>query len=228
MDDLPQRGGTAMVADNIGLFPGFGWLTSGSWSEILFKTWLLTPIGFILVGIVGESRLVPLLPKNQFLSFFPGDLFLGVGITIQIVLAGDITPGRHWFQSIWFHLAALLVCLAVAVFMTFDEYRSGAYPLHAILSPTKLYHNGLLYVGYGYLAATTAIAELSGSAWSWSHGIWLAVSVIAIFVWVQFVALDNKLSDAAKQHKWARAHIAGWLPFWYLFTGEKFVISDFA
>jgi hypothetical protein len=224
MDDLPQRGGTAMVADNIGLFTGFGWLTSGSWWEILLKTWLLTPIGFILVGIVGESRLVPLLPSNQFWSFFPGDLFLGVFVTIQIVLAGDITPGERWYNSTLLHVIVLVVCILVAAFMTFDEYRGGMYPLWAILSPTKIYHNGLLYVGYGYVAVTTTLAQLFGSDWSWSHGIWFAGSLFALYVWVQLLALDNSISKDVKRHKAERAHIAGW---WPLFL-KPFEISDLA
>lgn len=208
-----------MVSETIGLLSGFGWVVEGDFQVILFKMLLLTPIGFILIGIVGEGRLVPLRPSKQFLSFFPGDLFLGMFAAMIAWLARDVSTGERFYNSAIFHVLVLAATFSVAIALTVMEYTDGAYPLRAILSPTKLYHNLLLYGGYSYVVVTTTIAVLAGSEWSALLAGKLAVSFVVLGVWVILVIEDNSLSSISAKKKAQSAHVDDWKLFGVMSPG---------
>lgn len=198
-------------ADKIGLLPGFGWLTGHGWLFTLLVVWLFTPAALIAVGAIGESRLVPLDSWNgrQYWSFFPGDLFLGV-MTAGLLIATQSLPERQaFYNATWWHVTVLATCVIVAVVLTIGELRSGMYPSGAILSPTKLYHNGVLYVGYGYVVASTLVACLFG-------GVWRPLLLPAIFglVWVAMLAVDSKSPPEVAAERASHAHVTEWKPIW--------------
>lgn len=200
-----------MVAEKIGLLPGFSWTAGHGFWATLAICWCLTPIGHMLVGAIGESRFVPLDSWNgrQFWSFFPGDLFLGWTAALLLVLAQRLPSEPRWYNSTWWHAAVLLGCALVALVLTYGEWKSGAYPTRAILSPTKLYHNGVLYIGFGYVIVSTLVACLFGAP---LQSVLLAL-VPGIF-WVGMLAIDNtpSASDAAERAR--HAHVADWRPIW--------------
>lgn len=197
------------VADKIGLLPGFGWVAGHNLLVTLLICWGLTPFGHLLVGFVGESRLVPISPRYQFLSFFPGDLFLGAMAAGLLVLAQNLPAEQHVYNSTWWHVLVFIGGCAVAVGLTWMEYKSGAYPARAILSPTKFYHNGLLYAGYGYIIVTTLVAVLA-SARSW----WLVPVLLPGLVWVFFLYKDNTYQPEDAARKARHAHVENWSPLW--------------
>lgn len=201
------------VADRIGLLPGFGWMADHNFWVALVICIAITPIGHLVVGLIGESRIVPIAPSWQFLSFFPGDLFLGVMAAGLLSLGADVSGGQHWYNATWWHGLVFGSAVIVAVVATYSEWKSGVYPTRAIFSPTKLYHNGLLYIGYGYVIVTTLVAVLFGADISWQ----LPLVLIPGVIWVILVIKDSTLSaeDPEKLEVKARsAHVANWSPIW--------------
>lgn len=205
------------VSDRIGFPPFLGWVTDHqSFFVTLLICWAITPGMMIVVGLLGEFRLIPLTPDRQFLSFFPGDLFLGVGVAAAIEAARELPESRGWWSAPIVHFIVFGAAAYVAIRMTRGELKNGAYPKWAILSPTKLYHNGALYGIYGYLAAMTVIADVVGLGWrEIYHGGWLTLSVIFFVIWAVIVAVEGMIYGKAGMAKKARhAHIETWFYKW--------------
>lgn len=206
------------VADKIGLLPGFGWIAGHNFWITLVLCLLFTPIGHCLVGLVFESRFVPLSPTKQFLSFFPGDVFLGMMTAGLLALAHQLPAEQRWYNATLWHVPVwnTLVftgAILVAVLLTRQEYRDagkpGGYTRRAMRSPTKIYHNYLLYGGYGYIIVTTLVAVVAaGRSW------WLALALLPGLVWVGCLVADNFVSSETKQSRVDNAHIEHWRPFW--------------
>jgi hypothetical protein len=201
------------IADRIGLLPGFGWMADHNFWVTLAVCLVITPIGHLVVGLIGESRLVPISPSYQFLSFFPGDVLLAVSVAGLLRLAADIDEKSAWYNDGRWHVAVLVVAMLLAGLATWDEWRSGIYPTRAIFSPTKLYHNGVLYIGYGYVIVTALIAVVFGRGVDW---LFIAALVPAL-IWLFLVGYDstlNKKHPALVKQKAGSAHVANWSPIW--------------
>lgn len=201
--------------DQLGLLGYANWLTGHGFLLTIFLCWLLTPGMMIVIAPLLESRWLPLGRYRQFRSFFPGDLFLGVSTAGLLVLAQTLPPVPRWYNSGVWHWSVQIAAIAVALVLTWSEYKAGAYPLRAILSPTKLYHNFLLYGGYGYVALTTLVAVLFGSDWTWSFAGWLVLCLLPLLWWGYLVIQDNSLSGEQARWKAASAHIEDWTPIWW-------------
>lgn len=198
------------TADTIGLLPGLGWLAGHSFAWTLTLCLFITPVLHVLIGLVFEGRVVPLRPSRQFLSFFPGDVLLGIAVAGMLTQAQKIPGEPRWFNAWWWHVLVLLVALAIAAWMTRAEARDGVYPRRAMLSPTKLYHNFALYGIYGYVAFVTFVAVVC-AAWSW----WLLLLVgLPLLLWVGLVVYDNLCSERVRRRRAAYAHVADWRPIW--------------
>jgi len=202
------------ISNTIGLLPGFGFLTGHSFYVTLLICWAITPVGHLLVGLVGESRLVPLRSSEQYLSFFPGDLFLGTAVAGYLVLAGEVRHEDRWFNSLGVHLVVLIGALVVASLLTLMELKGGAYPPRAIKSPTKIYHNFVLYGLYGYVAFVSLMAVFVGMNWNAGSVVAASVSTIFGLVWVRFVFIDSTLTREESAKKAMHAHISDWKPIW--------------
>lgn len=201
----------ANTADRIGLLPGFDLLAGhGFWLTVTF-CWLLTPVGNLLIGAIGESRLVPVDSWNgrQFWSFFPGDLVLGVAAAVLLVSSQNLPDEQRWYNHTVWHFVVLVACAAVAVTLTVVEWRSGAYPPAAILSPTKLYHNGVLYIGYGYVIVATLTACLFGGVLRGG-----AIAVVIGLIWMALLVCDNMVSEPEATRRASIAHVPDWKPLW--------------
>ena len=198
-----------MVSD-IGLLPGFNELAMfigrSLWVGLLV-CWAITPGMMFLVALLFESRLLPLRPSKQLLSFFPGDLFLGIMVAGVVWSAarlpeGDRILGPMKVNSLVVQLAILGVVTAVAYAQHSSEVKAGVYPPRAVNSPTKIYHDVVLYVGYGYLAASSCIFNVVSHNWSalW----WLLAGV----PWIALVWWDTIHRNPKS------AHVADWEPLW--------------
>jgi hypothetical protein len=197
------------TAGRIGLLPGFRWIAGRSFLQTLAICLLITPVGHCVVGLVFESRWVPLAPSRQFVSFFPGDVFIAIMMAGLLTLAKELPQSRRFFNSTWFHAAVLTFTVCAAVCLTWSEWSNGFYPTRAIFSWTKIYHNLLLYGGYGYVVITTLTALVVGDR-SRRFFLFLLPGV----VWVGLVVMDNTLPADVARSKAEHAHVADWQPIW--------------
>ena len=202
------------TADKIGLLSGFSWMAGHGILVTVLICWGLTPVGHLVVGLVGESRWVPISPNKQYLSFFPGDLLLGMTAASLLVLAQRLPDTERWYNSTIWHVIVLVGALVVASGLTFMEWKGEFYPHRAIMSPTKLYHNFLLYGGYGYVIVATLIAVVAGGPWSPMYGVWLFLCLVPSLVWIKFLERDNSLKGSVARSIADHAHIADWQPLW--------------
>lgn len=212
-------------ADPLGLFWYLSWLSGhGIWTTLLLCL-LVTPVAMMVIAPVGETRWLPLGSKHQFQSFFPGDIFLGIGAAILLRMAGDLPAEERWYNNFWWHLSLQLVTIIAAAWLTYGEFRERnvLYPARALRSPTKAYHNAGLYVAYGYVVVATLVAVLFGGAWSkdgafnWKFSLVLATAIAFLYQWLKRVIADGRLrktNPRAFKAKIRGAHIADWQPIW--------------
>ena len=171
---------------------------------LLAVCWLITPGGLILVGLIGENRLIPLFdPSKQFLSFMPGDLFLGVTVAWLLYNLPSLRHG--WYLSLWWYVVILIVAFIVAVVITKAEFDTGFFPARAILSPTKIYHNFILYAGYGSVAVFALIAGFASGSWAKT-----LVAIIPATGWIIMLLIEPSWPVNANATRCLNAHIANW------------------
>ena len=214
----PQKMESTMeTADKIGLLTGFGWMAGHSWFTTLMLCWLLTPVGMIVVARLLESRKLPLKKHEQYQSFFPGDVYLGFTVTGLLVLAQRLPDREAWYNSTLIHLIILGLTSIVAIGLSLMEISQEAYGGRAMYSPTKLYHNGVLYVGYGYIAVSTSVSVIGGFGWS-NIQLYDMVMFVALLgmsgMWAKALYDDNTAPKKLNDERKANAHVSTWKPIW--------------
>jgi hypothetical protein len=178
-----------------------------SYWQWLLICWLISPGALIIIGVVGESRLVPLFnPRKQFLSFFPGDLFLGVSVSWLIFEMVRLQPEK-WYLSWWWYVILLIIALSIAVTMTQSEYKSNYFPKRAILSPTKIYHNLALYGVYGSIAGFSILAGFFSR-----HILQTLLAMSPMLCWASMLIIERFLPKNAEKTRRNCAHVADWKP----------------
>lgn len=241
------------TGEKIGLLNGFGWVANQTWWLTLLILWMCTPGMMILIGVIFESRWIPLWSAKQFRSFFPGDFFLGGALLALLMLARRLPAKQAWYNSWQWHIGVFLFVLGVAFLMTFLEWNRGdamdpsRYTLRTIVSPTKLYHNGFLYWLYGYVTVTTFFAVVAGYWWQgWSEtsgswlqklggllwnerSAWLLLALIPLLIWGLLARHDSIVisqGSEARNLKTANAHISNWHPIWKPQVGVPRIRTD--
>lgn len=168
----------------------------------LFAAWALTPVWFIVVGIICESRVVPLW-RNQSRAFMPGDLALGV------------TFATGWYLHPRFDPTLLVIGLVAGVVLLclmrrkFDG--TNNYPLPTLRSPTKVYHDYVLYIGYVAALVSVAVPGILMSSWSDAMPL-KVIGLIAFVVWLSGLVADGLDPDMPRKRK--LMHVSDWRPIW--------------
>lgn len=199
------------VSRAVGL-PPFAEVLFGHSFWTTFCIYLFITMGAtIVIGIVGESRMIPLTPDKQFLGFCPGDICFSVGAAGLTMVASTVTRqlGAHNMPA----TQALLMLAAVGFvgWITWDEWQRGDYPsLWALLSPVKVYHT-LMFAVLAYVMLALLVAAAFG------HGVtWGTVNVLAILIgfggYAYFISLDERKTDVEKAAISAHAVISDWVP----------------
>lgn len=203
------------VADKFGFLPGFGWVAT-QWTPYgplnsfitVFICWLIAPGSVWAVQYFIEGRAISLKAEDNFASFYPGDLFLGVMVGFIIGLGMAVLPAQEaWYTSAKWHWSVLSVCVALSLVLTWLDVgavrktHGPEYPLWQILTPAKLTHNLLLYGPYAYLAITAIVAVASGMTWTWLTTMSFAVSMLVGSVWLMLVMKDSTLAAQLRLDK---------------------------
>ena len=150
---------------------------------------ILTPIMMFLIGIIFEKRILPI-GKGQSWAFWPGDLALGP-ILALIVSQISLLPHRGWWRG-WLWLTLVIIgAVAAIVFMRVigdaPAYRGseGA----TANSPTKWYHDIVLYGIFGTLIVVPGIPVLIATPWANNPNKYYML--LGLFVWAFGLAYDG-------------------------------------
>lgn len=202
-----------------GLLVGFDW----SFWPLFWLYFTLTPFAMFVIALVLETRWLPINLRRQYVSFLIGDIFLAwTAALLSVNNQGSVYKPMH----IWAGLLLLAATVIVSIVMTNGEYQEAvkkasgnhpdliAYEVRAVLSPTKLYHNIVLYAGYVFiLVMLLAETTLQGTPF-WM----IMLLLVPALVWLAILILENYLtSDEVKQLRCdgvIGAHIKDWFCIW--------------
>ncbi|MCX5388347.1 hypothetical protein [Streptomyces sp. NBC_00083] len=141
-----------------------------------------------LLALVLERRL--LRPRHEFTAFLYGDPALAVSCAAGVWLAG--APGASVPVAGWPAVAVLVLPLVFGVWQARSELRAGLYTRAQLLSPTKLWHQVVVYPVLTYLvggALLRGIASGAGGAARWAAP---AVMAGGFLFWVAANVRDRR------------------------------------
>ncbi len=209
---LSQLGVIVSNTDRIGLPSFLEWLVSGPWAATAFA-WILTPVGLYAVAYVFESRLVgrDFHPwYGAFRGFMPGDLFLGASFGQFVWQLGQSNTKPGWWGEWWWHLIVVVGAVVVALLVR-EKMDRPNYHDRAMNSPSKLYHDFVIYMGFGYVFFTTAIAATLSTGWDFS----LLRPFGFLGAWAYCVlGLDGRQTKYELRRMARNSHPADWEPIW--------------
>ena len=189
-------------SDKLGSLPYLGAIFDHGFAAAL--AWgILASFGAMnILAVVLEHRV--LIPNQQYASFYKGDL-LGLPVMIGSIasMAVGIAAGVYWFQGTWWHVTWLSIGLAVGVGFMLMEYSAHAYTIHQMLSPTKLYHNLVVFPLMVYWVCANGIPTLiysENGPRGIFHGNYTGLVPVVVFgaslaYWIKLILHDLKVSD---------------------------------
>lgn len=186
-------------------------LRNGEFLRVLIIAWAVTPGGVILVGIVFESRIVPIW-KNQSRGFMPGDIALGVMFAIGWYLYPQV-PEESFWASAKMPIIGLFVGALTCTLMRTKFDGENHYSPAELRSHTKRFHDYVLYIVY--LTAIIAICVpsiLFGTSWSGDNWEIKRLAVFMLAIWVVGMAIDG--FDRKMPEKRKKMHVAAYDPIW--------------
>ena len=194
-----------------GLLVGF----NQSFPVVFAAYLLLTPLlPYVFIAPLLESRWLPFNLRRQFATFVVGDVLLALSAALMTI---SNQSGEFKRIPAWIMLSVLAITIAVSIVITKGEYTAAtrgdefAYEPRAVISPTKLYHNIVLYAGYAFVLVMLLIEMiLQGAGLSK-----VLLALIPAIGWAITLVLEEKLtSDDVRRSRARNAHIASWSYLW--------------
>ena len=187
----------------------FEWLSeliSANWLKSLIAWLIVWPGGFFVIGIVFESRLIPLW-KGQSKAFFPGDLALIVALVTIIGL--DVKVPRWAETPLWGYFTMITV-LMIAIIIRRNDISN--YPARAGRSPTKIVHDIVGYFYIPWLMSMIGIPKLIESPpWNKPTVGWVVFWLALLFY---FGCVFYDVANPATPADIKIRHPENWQPLW--------------
>jgi hypothetical protein len=172
-------------ADGFFLSGIMNWLMASPWWLALLFGWSVTPGMMFVLGWTLEGRTLPIRENSR--AFLPGDFFLGTLLASSVALLNTAESSASWWTSyewLWVvFVGTTLVSIAVNALCDWPHYGR-----RQLLSPTKLWHEFVIFCLYGSLLIGLSLpafvyGELSvfgillriaqlGSLAVWVAGLW--------------------------------------------------------
>lgn len=199
------------LAHQIGLASPFEFVTGHSLWIALLICWAIIPGMHIALGLVLESRLIPLSHRKQFLGFMPGALFLGAAVAAMSQV--PLKDGPAMTSGSRDQLIIAIVVAIITIALVGREISSGLHPWRQILSPVGFYHSFI--GGYGcftYIIFSIAAAVVTSADWSDPLArLWVGATLVFIVIFLRYVK-----NDGGREFDSSETYIEGWNPFWRL------------
>ena len=178
------------------------------WGSFLALT--VVSYGLYLVAWLFESR-IPLVDtpvwKDQSKAFMPGDAGLSLLVAVGIWHYGQVEIG--WQQSVLTALFALGIAVVTFVIARRFLYTSNDYTREAWNSPSKLYHDYVMYVLFCWLAVWVCIPAYLFTDWT-GNLLTKLVGVFGLSLWVAGNAWDFTHDEVPNP----RQHPTIYKPIW--------------
>lgn len=144
------------------------WLAQLPWWLPGLVSLAASPVGMVLVALLAERRM--LWPREQYVSFFYGDL----GLALAAVLSGRALGQGSPAPEVTTTPAWYLGCLVASALFGYVTFRADAsatipsgprrgslvYSRRQLISPTKLFHNGPVAVVLGLVLGGVTVPFL--------------------------------------------------------------------
>jgi hypothetical protein len=178
--------------------PSGRWVYGGSWQRALAIGVLLSWGAMNLIAFLIERRTEMLLhPGGQYKAFYFGDSICLPGIVWGIWYLGRRMPEpssthRRWWNDLthqrWWHVLWFAAGLAYGITWHWIDARSHFYTRSQEQSPTKLYHDFVVFPLYIYITFPQAIPALFKS----KAGLrWKLLVVVLFLVFLGLNAYDG-------------------------------------
>ncbi len=177
-----------------------GWAVYGrSWGFALFVAVMISWGMMNIIALVLERRTL-LNPTNQFKAFYLGDLICLPGLVLVLhFLSHRVSSSHHWWQrSIW-HVACLLIGIAVG--LVFHHMEQASYSLPQLNSPTKLWHDIVVFPAFIYLLFSAAPVLFYASGGYVPR--LAAIALIVVFIALNAYDGSHRVTGAHVDYNWS-------------------------
>ncbi|MGW3851309.1 hypothetical protein [Streptomyces fagopyri] len=142
-----------------------------------------------LLALVLERRL--LRPRYEFTAFLYGDPALAVSCAAGVWLAGS--PGAAFVPvSGWPAVAMIVLPVAFGLWQGRWEVRAGLYTRAQALSPTKIWHQAVVYPLLTYLVGSALLRGMTSGAGKPLRWAALAMMVSCLLFWIAANVHDRR------------------------------------
>lgn len=208
------------VAERIGLPSFLGWLVEHP-TLTFFYALMITPGMVWLMAVVFESRVVGKhfrVIKDAFAAFMPGEVYLALCLYFFTLACGDLPDSRSWYSNRWYHISVFTAWVVVGLLLReFKEKRMLGYTKSQLWSPSKVYHDFVLYMGYGYLLTVVATAALFGADYgvnTQTFHVCFGVAAFALWVWGMLCDGRTYTHNRAEFNRLVSMAHGRWNPIW--------------
>lgn len=147
---------------------------------------LVSPIGFSVIVLVVERRLVS--PRTDFLALLVGDPMLGIALGALVWLGRARRVGTE-NHAVGIAFAALAT--TIAVYQWRQEYTLRFYSARQATSPSKIYHQLVIYPVLAYWFGASASRGLLPAPSIERTAVALCILLVGAASWVALLIYDN-------------------------------------
>lgn len=180
----------------------------------MFGLFVAIPYGMYLVAYIFEGRRigrgldnVPLW-RDQSKAFMPGDIGLALFLAVGAYYANlGVNPG--WSSARWY--LAVCVGFSVIVFVSARVffYRPEDYTPTAWGSPSKVYHDYVMYGFFTFLLAYVAVPVYFATQWH-ADVVCRLLGLLGLSIWILGMVYDLVYDEVPNQ----RQHPTRYQPIW--------------
>jgi hypothetical protein len=159
-----------------------------SWKRALLIGILLSYGAVHFLAAVLEHRSM-MNPSGQYKAFYYGDLVCLPGIVVAVWYLGQhMPPGPNLSHRVWWHAVWFAAGLAAGVYLHLMDGASHFYTRSMMYSPTKLYHDFVVFPLYIYLLFSAGLPAFAMSEWRSKRG--LQVRLVVLVLAAAFIGLN--------------------------------------